>query len=631
MDPNSSEHGDDTSPSPSSSDDSESSSNNEMEGTLVTVELNQQITNAGNNADDIAMVRAMGMDVDDDNEPVQENMPEENERVNERGNGLKEGQSWGWNGFDERRKENIYDTKAKINGLSGVALQNCSFTTMFQIFFASTIGDMVITETNKVLDVPMDMGEWLRFVGILLLLSTVTCFNRRDFWSTQPIDIEFGAPYRFNDWMSLHRFEAILTALTFTDEDRPEYRDRFWTVRKMIELWNDNMREVYCPSWVSCLDESMSIWLSKFTCPGWVFCPRKPHPFGNEYHSISDANTNIMYAIEMVEGKDAPKERPPPEHSDKGPTVGLLLRLTAALFNTGKVVILDSGFCVLQGLIELRKVGVFSSAVIKKRRYWPKHVPGDIMDERMKDKPLGACDSIKGIMDEVPYNLFCMKDKDFVMKLMSTYGGLVETRGQEKTWRWFKANRAGGNSILRFFRYKEPFANHYKYRHCVDDHNNLRHSIPSIEGSIKTHRWELRVFCFILAISEVNTFLALKNFVWCNDKFMTLHQFRRKLAMALINNEHIRKDVHGNMVRSRRKRRNIGDTEHVLCSAPPHAKKFFTRKWDLSCKAKYQQYQCRVKGCTQKTRTYCKCSPGEWMCKSCHPEHIVQHVTDKSS
>lgn len=217
------------------------------------------------------------------------------------------------------------------------------------------------------------------------------------------------------------------------------------------------------------------------------------------------------------------------------------------------------------------------------------------------------------------------------MKLMSTYGGLVETRGQEKTWRWYKANRAGGNSILRFFRYKEPFANHYKYRHCVDDHNNLRHSIPSIEGSIKTHRWELRVFCFILAISEVNTFLALKNFVWCNDKFMTLHQFRRKLAMALINNEHIRKDVHGNMVRSRRKRRNIGDTEHVLCSAPPHAKKFFTRKWDLSCKAKYQQYQCRVKGCTQKTRTYCKCSPGEWMCKSCHPEHIVQHVTDKSS
>ena len=34
----------------------------------------------------------------------------------------------------------------------------------------------------------------------------------------------------------------------------------------------------------------------------------------------------------------------------------------------GKVVILDSGFCVLEGLIELRKVGVFAGALINKRR-----------------------------------------------------------------------------------------------------------------------------------------------------------------------------------------------------------------------------------------------------------------------
>ena len=53
------------------------------------------------------------------------------------------------------------------------------------------------------------------------------------------------------------------------------------------------------------------------------------------------------------------------------------MRLTEPVWGTGKNVVLDSGFCVLQGLIELKKKGVYAHALIKKRQYWPKHVPGD--------------------------------------------------------------------------------------------------------------------------------------------------------------------------------------------------------------------------------------------------------------
>jgi hypothetical protein len=72
-----------------------------------------------------------------------------------------------------------------------------------------------------------------------------------------------------------------------------------------------------------------------------------------------------MYQIELVEGKDAltPNTQP---HSDKGRTVGLLLRLCAGIAGRGMVVILNSGFCVLQGLVELKKIGVFASAFILK-------------------------------------------------------------------------------------------------------------------------------------------------------------------------------------------------------------------------------------------------------------------------
>jgi hypothetical protein len=133
-----------------------------------------------------------------------------------------------------------------------------------------------------------------------------------------------------------------------------------------------------------------------------------------------------MYQIKLVDGKDAPTPNTQP-HSDKGRTVGLLLRLRAGIASRGMVVMLDSGFCVLQRLVELKKIGVFASAVIKKRRYWPKYVPGDSIDDRMKDKEIGDVNAFNGALDGVPYNIMCMKYVDYTMKLMLTYGSTLPT------------------------------------------------------------------------------------------------------------------------------------------------------------------------------------------------------------
>ena len=57
-------------------------------------------------------------------------------------------------------------------------------------------------------------------------------------------------------------------------------------------------------------------------------------------------------------------------------TVGLILQLKILLWIIGKAVIMDSGFCVLKGIRETNKRGVYGSALIKKRRYWPTGVHG---------------------------------------------------------------------------------------------------------------------------------------------------------------------------------------------------------------------------------------------------------------
>ena len=49
-----------------------------------------------------------------------------------------------------------------------------------------------------------------------------------------------------------------------------------------------------------------------------MFIPQKPWPFGNVYHTVCCGNTGIMFAMEIVDGKDAPRSRQYQEFDDLG-------------------------------------------------------------------------------------------------------------------------------------------------------------------------------------------------------------------------------------------------------------------------------------------------------------------------
>ena len=96
--------------------------------------------------------------------------------------------------------------------------------------------------------------------------------------------------------------------------------------------------------------------------------------------------------------------------------------------------------------------------------------------------------------------------------------------------------------MVKKFKYKLLFDFHFCFHHAVDEHNNLRHTLPSIADTWVTDQWECPVFDFILAISEVNTLLILRYFVYCGSRWegiTTLMDFCQKLARQLINNIYI--------------------------------------------------------------------------------------------
>ena len=105
------------------------------------------------------------------------------------------------------------------------------------------------------------------------------------------------------------------------------------------------------------------------------FFPCKPHPFGNEYHTIDCVVSKVIYQNDIVKVKYRLRYTRKNYLDKKGVIVGLVVWKSNLIWFTGKVLVMDSGFYVLEGLVLIVRKGVFVLALIKKWRYWPKGVP----------------------------------------------------------------------------------------------------------------------------------------------------------------------------------------------------------------------------------------------------------------
>ena len=156
-----------------------------------------------------------------------------------------------------------------------------------------------------------------------------------------------------------------------------------------------------------------------------------------------------------------------------------------------------------------------------------------------------------------------MKEPDYVMSLMSSYGTNDRSNGKETRRDW----KNGTTNMTTRFKYPEVIHNHFQYRHAVDDHNAKRHSPISIEVVWATKQWPNRVFCFLLSITEVNCFLAESCFT--GRKSDSMLDFRKRLSLELIENAYMKEDNRVEPQRLARIRERIG---HGLVSLPPWKK-----------------------------------------------------------
>ena len=95
-------------------------------------------------------------------------------------------------------------------------------------------------------------------------------------------------------------------------------------------------------------------------------------------------------------------------------TSSLMCEMTVPLHGTGKIVSMDSGFCVTVGILHLHEHGVCGKILVKKRNYCPKGCPGAQIDSYMEGKQLGFFKTLRQDMGGVPFNIHCIRDDRFV-------------------------------------------------------------------------------------------------------------------------------------------------------------------------------------------------------------------------
>ena len=115
------------------------------------------------------------------------------------------------------------------------------------MFSEDYLEEVLILYTNKRLSVPMDLQEFINWVGCwLYIVCWIGIESCQYWWYTTTPSMDKYAPFQINHIMSHNHFESILIAIRFTNGEVP-YEDGFFHMRQLEEAWKQNMAQQFLP------------------------------------------------------------------------------------------------------------------------------------------------------------------------------------------------------------------------------------------------------------------------------------------------------------------------------------------------------------------------------------------------
>jgi hypothetical protein len=463
------------------------------------------------------------------------------------------------------------------------------------------------------------LNELLQWFGLRMSMTLFRVSHLHDFWRTSSSTLRPALAFG-SFGMTRQRFKAINSALRLTLTQTTETERMHLVCRE----FNKHMLQHFKASWCVCIDESMTRWTNRRTAPVWHFVPRKPCQAGFEYKDLACSDSNIIFALQLVD-KDAlviPGLK-------RMASLQVKLTESAGLWGIPRVMVGDSAFVSVQAAQTLLTKSIHTIYTVKKKKYWPSGVDAEALSKEMETSTSQFNKTIQGQMkmsddSTTGVNLIAFKGKIKTMLLsnalrVTCVPTSVDSDGSSSSDD--SDDEQTSSNRRRSLESRPEVVDIYcKARHAIDDNNNLRMGSNSIEDSWATKRWQHRVLAFLLGLCEANAYCAFKYFTKQKQSHI---DFRTELALQL--NESMRTY-------------RFGEVQTVNTPAPvthalrtlPSGRKWDGERWRVQNTCKSPQLTCR--GCPQKnsegkcrkTTTYCICNPAVGVCDVCfRSRHIV--------
>jgi len=206
-----------------------------------------------------------------------------------------------------------------------------------------------------------EKGEFNRFVGALLAMGVVTKPTMRSYWYDET---PFETP-QFRDMMGYNRFFDILRFLHLADRENADKHDPISLARPALDLFTQNLRDVYTPSRYLSVDEEILPHRGRHKSR--QYCQGKNRDYGFKFHNLNEPNG---YVCNMKLYTGAAFAQSPPPGLLK--TEAIVLELCEHLSRKGYIITVDRGFASVNLCEELHAKGFHSLGnVLQSRRNFP--------------------------------------------------------------------------------------------------------------------------------------------------------------------------------------------------------------------------------------------------------------------
>lgn len=395
---------------------------------------------------------------------------------------------------------------------------------------------------------PTSPGELLRFFGILVLMTRVEFGERRSLWSLEQPNPRVQQVNLSSD-MSRHRFDELLSHISFSGEQFAATGDRWSEVEGFVDAINAHRRAVVTPAETICVDESISRWYglggdwTSLGLPHYVKLERKPES-GCEIKTACCGASGILLALEITKSAAETATRQFERECQHG--TATVLRLLEPWFHTNRHACADSFFASVHTALELWERGFRFTGVVKTAtRMYPMGFLSTLeMGQKGEHNSMVSRDDPSG-----PYLMaLCWLDRDR-RYFISTTG---TTNPATPIYRERPRN-INGETVRVEFEIPIPDLCKTYYDVCskIDRHNRCRQDDLNLEKKLRTMRWSTRLNTSLLSMCIVDSWLLYKGS--CGLAFHKKPwDFYNELSTGLLNNSFY--------TTSLRKRQSVGTT-----------------------------------------------------------------------